>query len=173
MAKRRKGARLAAKRRPTPPVNSGAQQQVRIHRSAPEIEADVQVKKARALGMVAKANYTRRLTQLFERALESVDWKFDARDSEDVRALEVEFTHRYLKRKISPQDYGLCNQGLRTLREILCPPPSITIIQGRMGEISFQGVKITNAADVDDLVRQGGVAYATAVESGSTDKELP
>jgi len=65
-----------------------------------------------------------------------------------------------LDRLLSGHDMVAQNQGVRNIITLLFPPQNnITVIQAS-GPLTFQGVKIENAGDVEDVVRLGGVEYA-------------
>ena len=65
------------------------------------------------------------------RVLKPVDFPFDPKIPEDVRALQVELMHRHLQRTITPEDFGFQNQAIRNLETILCPKlgPVINVTQ--------------------------------------------
>jgi hypothetical protein len=112
------------------------------------------------------------------KALEPADFEFNPKTPEDVRALQVEIMHKELNRELSREDYACMSDGTKVLRDIICPRPQFTVVQAQ-AQISkegftFQGVKISGAADFDALVTQGGVAYETAtLAQRETGKELP
>jgi hypothetical protein len=66
---------------------------------------------------------------LLARALKPADFPFNPITPDDVRALQVELMHRHLQRVITPDDFAMCNQAVRNLREIICPRPIVQVIQ--------------------------------------------
>ena len=87
----------------------------------------------------------------------------------------IEFSHwlidARLERKIGVDDLvgmtRVCDMLLRYYS-----PSSLTIVQGNLGDLRFQGVKIERASQVDDIVRQGGLAYAAAIDAEPTSETV-
>jgi hypothetical protein len=65
-----------------------------------------------------------------------------------------------MDRLLSGHDMVAQNQGVRNIVMVLFPPQhNVTVVQAQ-GPLTFQGVKIENAGEVDEVVRLGGVEYA-------------
>jgi hypothetical protein len=65
-----------------------------------------------------------------------------------------------MDRLLSGHDMVAQNQAVRNIAWVLFPPQhNITMVQAS-GPLTFQGVKIENAAELQGVVRLGGVEYA-------------
>jgi hypothetical protein len=81
--------------------------------------------RAYALVAASRAKLIAAQANVLEQALEPVDWDFDPKTTEELRSLQLEVMHRYLKRELSPQDAGLLMQGVGGggLIKIILPAP--------------------------------------------------
>lgn len=79
---------------------------------------------------------------------------------EDIVKFQACLMELNMDRLLSGHDMVAQNQGVRNIIQVICPPQhNITVVQAS-GPLTFQGVKIENAGEVDEVVRLGGVEYA-------------
>jgi hypothetical protein len=79
---------------------------------------------------------------------------------EDIVKFQACLMELNMDRLLSGHDMVAQNQGVRNIVMVLFPPQhNVTVVQAQ-GPLTFQGVKIENAGEVDEVVRLGGVEYA-------------
>lgn len=120
-------------------------------------EAATQIVKSEAqLKQLQVAAYARALTPIPNDRRP----KFVFVTKEDIVRYQACLMELNMDRLLSGHDMVAQNQGVRNIIQVICPPQhNITVVQAS-GPLTFQGVKIENAVDVEEVVKLGGVEYA-------------
>jgi hypothetical protein len=124
--------------------------------SLPSREATDLVKSAAQLKKLQVAAYARALTPIPEDRRPV----FRFITKEDIVKFQADLMLLNMDRLLSGHDMVAQNQGVRNISNLLYPPQhNITMVQAS-GPLTFQGIKIENTVDVEEVVRLGGVEYA-------------
>jgi hypothetical protein len=114
------------------------------------------VKSAAQLKQLQVAAYARALTPIPKERRP----RFVFITKEDIVKYQATILELNMDRLLSGHDTVAQNQGVRNISNLLFPPQNnITVVQAS-GPLTFQGIKIENAGEVDEVVRLGGVEYA-------------
>jgi len=86
--------------------------------------------------------------------------KFRFITKEDIVKYQATIMELNLDRLLSGHDMSAQSHAVRNIIMVVCPPQTnIAVIQSS-GTIMFEGKKISNAVDLDEVMRIGGIEYA-------------